>query len=351
MLLTIKENIMTHSLSPLPGFEALPGCHCVTSSYRKVCAYNHYPISEEMLLGLGAGAGFVYWHARGQVPFLGGRGNPKDFARDISRRTGVVISEHYSASPRAAEKALLALLDAGQPVVVGVDMPFMPYLGLPAEAHFGGHAVVVCGYDPAARLALIADMEPQQTGYKEGTLNAISLDQLATARGSKYQPFPPRNLWCTFDFTNARPPQPADVCEAIAQAAQPMLHPPIQNVGVAGIRTAAARAKDWAKTMTESELRLSLFNAYVFVEIGGSGGGLFRSMYARFLEEAAALTGLANLNDAARAFHACAARWSAVAQPLANAYQDPDPQALLPGLSEGLLEIYELESSAWGMLA
>src|SRR5512138_501556 len=98
-----QASLLTHE-GLLPGFEALPGCHCVTGSLRKVCAYNHYPISEEMLLGLGAGVGFIYWHAAGQPPFLGGRGNHKAFTRDISRRTGVVITEHTSSSPRAAER-------------------------------------------------------------------------------------------------------------------------------------------------------------------------------------------------------------------------------------------------------
>lgn len=339
----------TTTLSPLPGFEALPGCHCVTASFRKVCAYNRYPISEEMLLGLGAGVGFIYWQARGQAPFLGGRGNAKDFTRDLSRRTGIDIAEHTSSSPRAAERALLALLDAGQPVAIYADMPYLPYLGLPPEAHFGNHAVVVCGYDPASRQALVADMSAQQSGYKEGTLAAVPLEQLAIARDSRYQPFPPHNLWFTFDFTHAHPPRVEDLRAAIEQAAKAMLHPPIQNMGVRGIRTAAGRVREWAN-LEPAELRQALFNVYVFVEIGGTGGGLFRHMYARFLEEAAGLTGLPRLGDAARAFHRCGERWAALAKPYENVYEDPNPLARLPGLAEGLLELYELETRAWEMI-
>jgi len=331
----------------LPGFTALPGCHCVTGSFRNVFTYHNYPISEEMLLGLGAGVGFVYWHAKGQAPFLGGRGNPKDFAADLSRRTSVRIGEHTSASPRAAERALLELLAAGQPVVVYADMPYLTYLGLPSDAHFGGHAIGVCGYDPARREVLVADLAARQTGYKDGTLNRLPLEQLARARDSRYRPFPPHNAWFTFDFSQAHPVQAADVRAAIHQAAQAMLNPPIQNLGVPGIRTAAHRARDWAKTMDLPQLRLALFNVYVFSEIGGSGGGLFRSMQARFLDEAAALTGLPRLGDAARAFHACAARWTALANPLGGAFELEDPAALLPGLANGLEEAHQLEAEAW----
>jgi hypothetical protein len=36
---------------------------------------------------------------------------------------------------------------------------------------------------------------------------------------------------------------------------------------------------------------MNLFSLYVFIEIGGTGGGCFRYMYARFLNEAAGVTG------------------------------------------------------------
>ena len=35
---------------------------------------------------------------------------------------------------------------------------------------------------------------------------------------------------------------------------------------------------------------MNLFNLYIFIEIGGTGGGCFRYMYARFLKEASEIT-------------------------------------------------------------
>ncbi len=46
-------------LEPLPGFRPLATHHCITGSLRHVYVYNDHPLSEEMLLGLGAGVGFV----------------------------------------------------------------------------------------------------------------------------------------------------------------------------------------------------------------------------------------------------------------------------------------------------
>ena len=340
-----------HHVMPLAGFTSLPGCHCVTASFRKICAFNGYAVSEEMLLGLGAGVGFVYWHQKGQVPMLGGRGNPKGFHQDLSRRTGIAIDEHRTASAKTAEQELVRLLEAGQPVAINADMPFLTYLGLPEEAHFGGHVVVVCGYDAAGRRVLISDMAPRQTGYKDPILAPLGMDQLAKARGSKFKPFPPSNCWFTFDFSAAHPPRKQDVRDAIAQCTRDMLNPPIQNLGVAGIRTAAARVKQWPGLLGDAQLRMALFNLYIFSEIGGSGGGMFRFMYARFLEEAARVTGTARFEGAARAMEACAKGWRALAQPLQDAFETKDPASLTPTVAAGLEALYKKEGSAWQELA
>jgi hypothetical protein len=56
----------------------------------------------------------------------------------------------------------------------------------------------------------------------------MSLAQLAKARNSKFKPFPPQNAYFK--------PGAEEVREAIAQVADRMLHPPISNIGVKGIR-------------------------------------------------------------------------------------------------------------------
>lgn len=48
---------------------------------------------------------------------------------------------------------------------------------------------------------------------------------------------------------------------------------------------------------------MSLFNLYIFTEIGGAGGGCFRYMYSRFLEEAAKITKNEALKDASAMFN------------------------------------------------
>jgi hypothetical protein len=148
---------------------------------------------------------------------------------------------------------------------------------------------------------LIADIEPKMTGVKTGHFYTLPLERLSEARDSKHQPFPPKNQWFTFDFSNTQRPDRAAICEAIEQNVQAMLNPPIKNFGVAGIHTAIARIRKWPQLLDDQTLRATLFNVYVYSEIGGTGSGLFRYMYSRFLAEATEITGNAKLNAASEA--------------------------------------------------
>jgi hypothetical protein len=155
----------------------------------------------------------------------------------------------------------------------------------PAGYHFGGHTFVACGFD-GRETALGSDMEAKTAGVKKGFYAPISLERLRKARGSTFKPFPPKNLWFEFDFARFHAPQAKTIAEAIAQTADAQLHPPIKNFGVSGMRHTAAQLPKWPSLFNDFALRMNLFNLYIFIEIGGTGGGAFRAMYARFLDEA-----------------------------------------------------------------
>jgi len=220
-------------------------------------------------------------------------------------------------------------------------MGFLPYFDFGGqEFHFGGHAVVVCGHDPETGRVLIAD--------RDGELHPVPLEALAKARGSTYQPFPPHNLWCTFDFSARRQPTAAEVRQAIAEQVEAMLKPPIRNLGVAGIRKAAQMVPRWPALMDEVTLRGTLFSAFIFIDAaGGTGGGLFRYMFGRFLQEAAQIVGDTRLEERATEFAHLGDRWQVVAEAFKAASAAPVPADVLQEIPPLLQELHHLEAAAW----
>jgi len=336
------------TLKPLQGFRSLEMHHCITGSMRHIYEFHKHPVSEELLLGLGAGVGFIYWHVKGTTPFYGGRGNMERPGQEgleltAGKRLGVLIQYFRTSSARKAEKTLLEMLGAGEPVMLELDMGFLPYLNLPEGYHFGAHAVVVAGCDSETRMVLIAD--------RDGELHAVTLDDLAKARGSTFKPFPPKHKWYNFDFSAKRPPEPEEVRQAVHEVVIGMLEPPIANFGVKGIRKAARLTLKWPEVMDEEELRFACFNIFVFIDaIGGTGGGIFRHMYSRFLREAAGISGDARFNERSDEFQRIGDKWQTLAEIFRNVSKADDPAAILPGVKAPLLELTDLEEVAWSRL-
>jgi hypothetical protein len=300
-------------LTPFADCPALDGYHCWSNSITKI--YHHYglPLSEEMLFGLGAGLGFMYWEQKGSPPFIGGRGNIKQFVQDIGERTGVGVVEKSTGSKRKVQKTLLQQMEKEEPQMVRVDMGFLPYFDFGDEDyHFGSHTVVICGYDGQDHV-LVSDMDQSASGVKEGFYAPMTLEQIGRARGSTYKPFPPKNTYFEFDFDGHRIPTQDDILSTIRQNSEAMINPPIRNFGVKGIRRAAEEIVRWPDRFDDAELRANLFMFYIMVEIGGTGGGIFRPMYGRFLKEAAAMTGNDLLAQAAIPIHESGVRFTEAA--------------------------------------
>jgi hypothetical protein len=333
------------ALEPFAGFHPFPTHHCVTGSMRHVYQLLGRDVSEELLLGLGAGVGFFYWHQKGQLPFLGGRANvgrpgEEGLERLAGRRTGVAVTRHTTSSARKAETELVAGLSAGVPAMLQVDMGLLPYFDFPAEYHFGGHVVAVVGYDPPRRTVLVCDRDVE--------LHPVSMPALAGARSSPFHPFPPRHGSWTFDLAGQRAPRPGEVREAIGEAATAMLRPPIGNLGVRGIRKAAKLIPGWPSVLDAQTAPEAYRNGYLMIDAaGGTGGGMFRYMYARFLDEAATITGDPVLTEAGARLRTAGDRWQEVAALFDKASREAEPAGALAEVPPLLHAIADIEEAAW----
>lgn len=283
--------------NPFSNCPSQDGYHCQTNSLSKIFHYYGHPLSEDMLLGLGSGMGFIFWHQKGTYPFIGGRANLKSFFSDIGKRTSVKIEVKTTSSMQKAEKRLIELLSKQVPVMMFGDMGMLPWFDLPDKYHFGGHTFVVCGFD-GNHTVLASDMEQKSAGLKKGIYAPVSMDDLRKARSSPFKPFPPKNAWLEFDFSQFRNPEEHDIYAAIKQTAEVMFYPPISNVGIKGFYRTASEIEKWPEQYSDKQLKMFLFNIYIFIEIGGTGGGCFRYMYSRFLKEACRITGNNSLKKA-----------------------------------------------------
>ena len=327
----------------------LDGYHCVTNSLAKMFYFNIHPISEDMLLGLGAGLGFIYWKMKlgsDDYVFIGGRGNNKGFFEDVGRRTGVKIKEISTGSEKKAEEALIEALKKKGPVMLFGDMGLLPWFDFPVEYHFGGHTFVACGYD-GFQTVLCSDMNQSASGLKKGFYYATSLEQLRRARGSKFKPFPPRNTRLEFDFTGFHQPDKDDLYSSIRQTIDSQLNPPIKNLGVKGMEHTARELLKWPDYFDEHTLRMNLFSLYIFIEIGGTGGGCFRYMYSRFLNETYELTENKKILKPSEQIRESGELFSEVGQLFKDSAFSDDLYYRIKKASNLFSSIAEIEQSAW----
>jgi hypothetical protein len=270
------------------------------------------PLSEALVFGIAGGLGALYilweWQAHDvKVLVLGFHhlGNyPIRYYQGLALRLGARVAMPETGSRKAATAALDSALDAGKAAVAWVDRAYMPYLQMPGymKAHIG-HMVAVCGRendgywidDRAASpyfvdAATFGDARERITSYKQRLLLVESLEG--------------------FDLQAAIRAGIAAQIEYLTSDSDSFSLPVLRK---------------WARMLTDTKNkkaypvafkdRRGLFSTLrsTFEGVTMSvGEGALRALYARFLREAAAITGDALL-PAANAYAALAGAWDAFA--------------------------------------
>lgn len=281
--------------------------HCETSTLGVLLRHEGIDLSESMIFGLGSGLGFVYWDAKAMdFPFVGGRSRPAAITRNVAERLGLTLRVNETTSARKAWQQVATEIDAGHPVGLQLDCYHLEYFT--QKIHFGGHFVAMYGYDDDR--AYLVDTEQQGGAVTTG------LPSLALARAEK-GPMTARNL--SYTITRGRDlPELADAALAAVRAnAEEFLNPPIANLGHRGIARTADRVTGWFQR--SSDPRRDFTVTADLMERGGTGGALFRNLYAEFLAECAVLTGDEHIARAQGMYARIAPLWSEVAEQIAAA--------------------------------
>ena len=161
----------------VPGFSHRPGVHCGSTALADVLRLRGVEVSEAMAFGLGAGLGFYYLVSPALSPSHLFQGRQAHLERTACEVLGAPFRAREEDDAARAWEAVRAAVDRGGAPILSTDLAELPYWR--TKTRFGGHRVVLAGYDAARRVAVVAD------GDRPG-LDEVPLDALERARASSY---------------------------------------------------------------------------------------------------------------------------------------------------------------------
>src|SRR6185295_8870000 len=261
----------------VPNYTHTPGNHCGSTALRNLLAFHGVAdLSEEMAFGLGAGACFYYVALDEASPTRWFNGRTARLEETFAKLTGAALElRTFEAGDGEAWEAARAAVDAGQPALLLTDLYYLDHYG--NSAHFPGHAVVLAGYDDEfAHLSDTAFEELQKT---------TRLEDLDKARHSQHPAYPLSGHMFIASGPVTREQLRDAIPAAIERAAKAMVEPEYREYsGLGAVDRLAEEAGSWPEA-TEDWQWCARFG-YQVIERRGTGGGAFRLMYSRFLEEA-----------------------------------------------------------------
>ncbi|MCG3039199.1 BtrH N-terminal domain-containing protein [Streptomyces sp. S1A] len=277
------------------------GSHCESTTLVNLLRQRDIDLSESFVFGLAGGLSFIYWRTKQMpTPFVGGRIKPDLLSANLADALNLRLSVHETSSARRAKENLLAELDSGNFVGLKLDRYLLDYST--DDFRFAAHYVACVGYD-GDRFALV---ETRPLG-----LRWASGESLASAR-KPGGPMSSRNRAFTLEPRKGGLPDLGEAARrGIRAAAERFLNPPISNFGFKGMHKVADLMPQWLDALESPEDGLPEISTVM--EDAGTGGGLFRTMWADFLEETAELTGIGDFHDISESYREVAKRWTEVA--------------------------------------
>ncbi len=315
----------------VPGFRHVPGAHCGSTALRNLLAFHGVECSEELVLGLGAGACFFYVTFEDQSPSRFTNGRAARLEQNFLELTGAGLAMETEEDPEAAWEIARRIVDEGRPAILLTDLYHLDHYG--RSAHFPGHAVVLAGYD--REVAYLSD-----TGFEQ--LQTTTLPSLALARHEQHPAQPLAGDLFHIPGRVAielRDAVPAAVQRAVDQMVDPELG---ELQGLPALRRFAAEVGRWPEHA--QDWRWCARFGYQVIERRGTGGGNFRTMYARFLHEVG--------YEQARLATEAAEDWTSLAVALlaASEADEPEPE-LWERVAEDAARVLDAEERLWTALA
>lgn len=303
---------------PVRGYTHTGGRYASSAAFRNVLAHAGVPLSEPMVFGLagGIGAGYsfcpsVVRHGTGSGVSIVGRhkayATGADWYAGLLGRLGLKFCVTETAAPKKAQANLLDELHAGRPAIVWCGRPKLPFMPNATSADLWMHEFAVFDADESKGIATGSD--------RSAVPVTIAFADLADARNAVCSH---KNRTLTVD--PAKPPTATKLREAVkaslVECARELLTGRMKTFSLPGLTLWADRianaknAKEgWPVVFARGLMFDALRDAFDSIATSGTGGDLFRTLYADFLDE----SGLASL---AATYRNLGQQWVALANDL-----------------------------------
>ncbi len=283
----------------LPHYNHFGGRHTESANLKNILCYFDFknpitdkPISEAVCFGIAGGiaAGYSFCpsipgYDMGSGIAVIGRTLMYDtsgkFYRDFLDRIGADIDLRETGGSKAALTNVKESLAEGLPAVVWSSTMNLLHVGWASA--MGMYTLVVYGIDEDKDVALVAD--------RGGDGFALSLQQLTDMR-AKVCSHKNRSVSFRAPIKLSANRFKQALTDGIKSTIDNFENPKIKTFGPPGLLewsrviTSVRNKKGWPVVYPQGKLYGALRDVYDSIETGGTGGGLYRYLYADYLEEA-----------------------------------------------------------------
>lgn len=260
--------------------------HCESGVAASMLTHHGAAITEAMAFGLSSAITFAYlpFIKFAGFPLIAYRMPPKAILKGIVKPFDMNFHFETFRDPGNGMRRLDELLAQGKVVGLQTSAFWLPYFPEDMRFHFNAHNLIVYGKEGNDYLISDPVAELPQRCPADALQRARFAKGLMAPKGLLYYP----------DTIGRTVVTEEAVRRAIKKTVRNMLGP-VPIIGVRGIRMLANKV---AKLNTADKLSLNYVGHIVRMqEEIGTGGAGFRFLYATFLQEAAALPGLAMLAE------------------------------------------------------
>ena len=255
--------------------------HCETGSIKNMLDYYAFPISEEMVFGIGSGYDFIHFpfpmFNKCETPLF--RSTPGRVFLKFTKRMHIQRCIKKFIFQGKAMRALDALLDKDLPVGLVVEIIHLPFFPL-KDRSFPAHTLVVIGKEENEYIVSDCDYH-----FPDESLKTITYQDLLKARFPKSMFSPKGKLF----YIKTLPKEnhlKQGIIESIKDTCHQMLDIPFPYFGVKGIYFLSKRIRSYDKTYGRLRALDNIKWQIQTSEEAGTGGSGYRYMYATFLKQA-----------------------------------------------------------------